>query len=69
MITPKDTFIKLVEREIMQGPDGHWYYWPPEVGVAYTAWQLRTIADEVDRRNPKLTDDTWEERYNKSETP
>lgn len=37
-------------KEIAPLEDGYLYYWPT-VGGAIAAWELRAIADELDRQN------------------
>lgn len=49
--------VKVAEEanEFIQLEDGFWYYWPQKFG-AIPAYQLRQLADELDRRNK-----VWEE--------
>lgn len=49
--------IKMAEVDFVTGDDGFVVYWPSQEGPqgAWTAANLRTLADELDRRN-----DAWQ---------
>ncbi len=49
--------------------DGYWYFWPAETNQgAYSAYNLREIADELDAMN-KPWDDSVNEFFQSSSTP
>lgn len=53
---PEEARVKLLRyakttREIMPLDDGFYYWWPESYRGAYAAYQLRWIADELDRLN------------------
>ena len=58
--------LHLEKNFVMDMDDGFVYYWPDKNGGYYTSYQLRAIADELDRRNEKWESETNE--YFKSET-
>jgi hypothetical protein len=40
--------------DFVAGDDGYYVFWPTTNNGAYTASDLRDIADELDRRNEKI---------------
>lgn len=44
------------ENDIIMGVDGFYVYWPHRTG-AYTAYDLRMLADELDRLNEPYQND------------
>jgi hypothetical protein len=46
------------EEDYVMGEDGYYVFWPLKPGGgAFSAWHLREIADELDRRNA-----AWDEQ-------
>jgi hypothetical protein len=43
--------------------DGFWVYWPVNPRGFLTAWNLRVIARELDRRNAALHDEIEQQGY------
>ena len=39
------------QKDFVTGDDGFIYYWPDTKNGAYSAWMLRTLADELDKQN------------------
>jgi hypothetical protein len=40
--------------DFVAGDDGYYVFWPTTNNGAYTARNLRALADELDRRNEKI---------------
>lgn len=60
-MTIKESFINYVEKndEFLVLEDGFSYFMPNPHGGALSSWMLRTLADELDRRN-----EGWQKEIN-----
>lgn len=47
--------IEAVASDIGRGDDGYWIFWPMRGTGAYTAADLRAIADYLDEKNDEVT--------------
>ena len=60
--------LEVVKDDLLKGDDGYVVFWPLGTGKgAYTANNLREIADEIDRRN-KPWDDQLQEYMKQQES-
>jgi hypothetical protein len=56
-VSPSDFIARNPVTDWVTGDDGFVVYWPEVNRGAHSAWSLRAIADELDRRNA-----AWAER-------
>jgi hypothetical protein len=49
-MTPEE-LIERAASDFITGDDGWVVYWPKDSNGALSAWQMRVIAEELDRRN------------------